>query len=152
LIFYLGIRGILTNGRCGARPNRVDAAERMHAPAYLCRNIHRYAVLWTIPVTFKLKKKRKIFIFNYLKIWSVRVLLDLIIIISKCEPIFIILILLFMQLHILIIIRFTDRFLFGAVGKLPININLGLDITLTLYLLDEFIFNNISMGFGNIQM
>jgi hypothetical protein len=56
-----------------------------------------------------------------------------------------------MRLHILIIIRFTDRFPFNAVKKSPININLDLDITLTFYLLDEFIFNNILIEFGNIQ-
>jgi hypothetical protein len=100
---------------------------------------------------FRLRKRRKIFIFNYLQIWSVRVLLNLIIIIIRCGPIFVILIFLFIQLYILIIIRFTDRFLFAVIKKLPININFGSDITFTLYLLNKFIFNNISIGFGNMQ-
>jgi hypothetical protein len=55
-----------------------------------------------------------------------------------------------MQLHILIIIRFTDKFPFNVIKKSSININLDSDITLTLYLLNEFIFNNISIEFGNI--
>jgi hypothetical protein len=100
---------------------------------------------------FRLKKRRKILIFNYLKIWSVRVLLNLIIIIIRYGPIFIILILLFMQLHILIIIRFTNKFPSDIIEESPININFDSDITLTLYLLNEFILNNISIGFENMQ-
>jgi hypothetical protein len=101
---------------------------------------------------FKLRKKRKILIFNYLRIWSVRVLLNLITIIIRCGLIFIILIFLFMQLYILIIIRFTDRFPFNTVEESPININLDLNITLIFYLLNEFIFNSISIGLGDMQM
>jgi hypothetical protein len=99
---------------------------------------------------FRLRKKRKIFIFNYLKIWSVRVLFDLIIIVIRCGPIFIILILFFIQLYILIIIRFTNRFPSAAIEESPININLDLNITFTFHLLNEFIFNNISIEFENI--
>jgi hypothetical protein len=101
---------------------------------------------------FRLRKRRKIFIFNYLKIWSVRILLNLIIIIIKYGSIFIILIFLFILLYILIIIRFTNRFPFAAIEKSPININLDLDITLTFYLLNEFILNNILIEFENMQM
>jgi hypothetical protein len=56
-----------------------------------------------------------------------------------------------MQLHILIIIRFTDRFPFDIIKESPININFDSNITLTFYLLNEFIFSNISIEFGNIQ-
>jgi hypothetical protein len=100
---------------------------------------------------FKLKKKRKILIFNYLKIYNVRVLLNPIIIVIRCGLIFIILIFLFIQLYILIIIRFTDRFPFNVIKKSPININFDLNITFALYLLNKFIFSNVSVGFGNIQ-
>jgi hypothetical protein len=99
---------------------------------------------------FKLRKRRKILIFNYLKIYSVRVLLNSIIIVIRCGLIFIILIFFFLQLHILIIIRFTDRFLFDVIKKSPININFGPNITFTLHLLDEFISNSISIGLENI--
>jgi hypothetical protein len=100
---------------------------------------------------FKLKKKRKILIFNYLKIYSVRVLFDSIIIITRYESIFIILILFLIQLYILIIIRFTNKFLSNIIEESPTNINLNPDITLTFHLLNEFIFNNISIGLENIQ-
>jgi hypothetical protein len=55
-----------------------------------------------------------------------------------------------MQLHILIIIRFTDKFPFNAIEESSININLDLNITFAFYLLDEFIFNNILIEFENM--
>jgi hypothetical protein len=55
-----------------------------------------------------------------------------------------------MQLHILIIIRFTNKFPSDVINKSPININLDLDITFTFYLLNEFIFNNISIEFRDM--
>jgi hypothetical protein len=87
---------------------------------------------------FGLKKRRKIHIFNYLRIWSVRIPITIII---QCGPTFI----------ILLVIRFTDRFLFDAINKSPTNINFGLDIALTFYLLNEFISSDISVEFENIQ-
>jgi hypothetical protein len=99
---------------------------------------------------FRLRKNGKFLFENYLKIWSVRVFFNLIIIIIRYELIFIILILLLIQLYILIIIRFTDRFPFNIIEKSSTNINLDSDITFTLHLLNEFIFNNILIGFGNI--
>jgi hypothetical protein len=100
---------------------------------------------------FGLKRGRKILIFDYPKIWSVRILLNPIIIIIRCGPTFIVLIF-FILLYILIVVWFTDRFLFNIIDKSSININLGSDIALTFYLLDGFIFNNISIGFGNVKI
>jgi hypothetical protein len=57
-----------------------------------------------------------------------------------------------MQLYILIIIGFTDRFPSDAIKKSPININFDSDITFIFYLLNEFISNNILIEFGNIQI
>jgi hypothetical protein len=56
-----------------------------------------------------------------------------------------------MQLYILIIIRFTDRFPSDVIEESPTNINFDLNITFAFYLLNEFIFNNISIEFENIQ-
>jgi hypothetical protein len=99
---------------------------------------------------FRLIKRRKILIFNYLRIWSVRVLFNLIIIIIRCGSIFIVLNIFFIQLHILIIIRFTDRFPSDVIKGSPTNINLNSDITFAFHLLDEFIFSNILIGFRNM--
>jgi hypothetical protein len=52
---------------------------------------------------------------------------------------------------ILFVIRFTDKFLFDVINGSPININLCSNIAFTLYLLNEFIFNNISVGLENMQ-
>jgi hypothetical protein len=56
-----------------------------------------------------------------------------------------------MQLYILIIIQFTDRFPFDVIEESPTDINLDPDIIFTLYLLNEFISNNISIEFENMQ-
>jgi hypothetical protein len=125
------------------------------AVIYLVRTRVLFNVLFFIvnkqKSRFKLKKRRKILIFNYLKIYSVRVLLDPIIIIIRYGLIFIILIFFLIQLYILIIIRFTNRFPSDAIKESSTNINLDSDITLIFYLLDEFIFNSISIEFGNMQ-